>query len=407
MRNSGIWLGLAISLAWAVVGWGQTLPTSARIEAVPIELTMPDRYLVSEVLEPIRRITLVAPADGVVRSLEARLGVMVRESQELAQLDRSEAAARLAIALAELKEKKAVVTGRKADAEIAQAQVEAAQARVDLAKLELDRCTLRAPFSGRITAAPVSAGQYVLKGTKLAELADVSSLTALQPVDRKSVKVGSTLTVQVEEQEVAGKVQAILPVPEKYGSLRELATPFVVAWVTFSNPKGDLEPGLRVRPGIVPTTPIAVVPKRALKPDDVRGSEGSMVQVIRNEYVTNVPVQVLGEMGPERTQIAGALRESDSLVVASSVALLPGTLIRFGEGAASRSVEGVAPSPSVGGAQAGIVAPGRNGSTGSRAPASGRAPGQAPGAGAAAPGRRVPNQVPPNARVPSEGSTPF
>ena len=31
-----------------------------------------------------------------------------------------------------------------------------------------------------------------------------------------------------------------------------------------------------------------------------------MVQVIRNEYVTNVPVHVLGDTGPERVQISGA-----------------------------------------------------------------------------------------------------
>ena len=79
-----------------------------------------------------------------------------------------------------------------------------------------------------------------------------------------------------------------------------------------------------------------------------------MVQVIRNEYVTNVPVRVLGETGPERVQITGLLRRSDSLIVSSSVSLLAGTLVRFGEGTASRGVEGVSPNPAYGGADAGI-----------------------------------------------------
>jgi multidrug efflux pump subunit AcrA (membrane-fusion protein) len=387
-----------VLLVWcAGVGQSQTVPTSARVETVPIELTMPERFLVSEVLEPIRRITLVAPTDGVIRGLDARLGSMVRESQELAQMDRSEASARLEIANAEVKEKQAILRSGKINSEVAEAQVEAAKARAVLAKLELDRCTLHAPLTGHVTAVPVSLGQYVLKGQVIAELSDVSSLKALQPVDRRRVAGGSALTVQVEGQEVPGKVQAILPLPEKYGPLRELATPIAMASVVFPNPKGELEPGLRVHPGVVPSTPIAVVPKRALKQDDARSGEGAIVQVIRNEYVTNVPVQVLGDLAPERTQIAGALRDTDSLVVASSVALLPGTLIRFGDGG-GRGVEGTAPNPNVGGAQAGIVAPGAGGSARGGARARNAGPGQGSGA---------PRTLPNTPRVPAQGSTPF
>ena len=55
--------------------------------------------------------------------------------------------------------------------------------------------------------------------------------------------------MQIEGQEVAGKVQAILPLPERFSVLRELATPFAAAWVVVPNPKGELEPGLRVRTG--------------------------------------------------------------------------------------------------------------------------------------------------------------
>ena len=56
-----------------------------------------------------------------------------------------------------------------------------------------------------------------------------------------------------------------------------------------------------------------------------------MVQVIRDEYVTNIPVRVLGEPGVERVQITGALRTSDSLIASASVPLLAGTLVRLGE----------------------------------------------------------------------------
>ena len=59
---------------------------------------MPDPYQVLAVVEPIRRITIVASADGVIRTVEARLGGPVRESQELAQFDRDEANVKLLVA---------------------------------------------------------------------------------------------------------------------------------------------------------------------------------------------------------------------------------------------------------------------------------------------------------------------
>ena len=178
------------------------------------------------------------------------------------------------------------------------------------------------------------------------------------PVDRRSVSVGSTIAVPVEEQEVSGKVQAILPLPEPFLVLRELATPFAAASVVFSNTRGELDAGLRPRPAGVPTTAIANIPRRAVRADDVRAPPSSMVQVIRNEYVTNVSVHVLGGLGPDRVQVSGQFRTSDALIVGSSVSLIPGTLVRFNEGAAARGIEATSPNPAHGGFEAGITPPG-------------------------------------------------
>ena len=213
------------------------------------------------------------------------------------------------------------------------------------------------PFPGRILNLFVCAGQFVLKGSPILELADTTSLRVVLPVDRRGVSVGSTLTVAVEEQEVPCKVQALLPLPESFFVLRELATPFAAASVVVPNPKGELEPGLRARPSGVPTTAIAAVPRRAIRPDEIRGAAGSMVQVIRNEYVTNVPVHVLGSLGNDRIQISGLLRETDALIIGSSVPLMPGTLVRFADNPGVRGVEGTSPDPSRSGIEAGITHP--------------------------------------------------
>ena len=101
----GVLRALGLCLLGASVVWAQSLPTAATIESIPLELTMPELYRVTAVLEPVRKVALVAPADGIVRGLEAPLGTVVRASAEVAQLDRAEALARLKMVQAEVKEK--------------------------------------------------------------------------------------------------------------------------------------------------------------------------------------------------------------------------------------------------------------------------------------------------------------
>ena len=213
MRSKGISRGCFLSILWSGSVFAQTLPTAARIESMPLELTMPERYQVSEVLEPIRKVTLVAANDGLIRSLEGRLGAVVRETEEIAQIDRTESAAKLKMATAELHEKQALLKTNKDSSDVYQAQVEAAEARVELAQIELDRCTLRAPFPGRLVALNVCTGQYVLKGTAIAELADVSSLKVMQPVDRRSVTPNSAFTVQSKGEKSRPRFRPCFPSP--------------------------------------------------------------------------------------------------------------------------------------------------------------------------------------------------
>ncbi len=166
------------------------------------------------------------------------------------------------------------------------------------------------------------------------------------------------MTVSVEEQEVPGKVQAVLPLPESFAVLRELATPYAAASVVFPNSKGQLDAGYRARPAGVPVTALANIPRRAVHADDLEGAANFLVQVIRNEYVTNIPVHVLGPIGPDRVQVSGQFRRTDALIVGSSVSLIPGTLVRFNEGAAARGIEATSPNPDHGGLEADLTTPG-------------------------------------------------
>ena len=358
----------ALSLAADPSARAQTPPTAAKIDTQPLELVPPERYHLPSTLEPVRRVTLVAASDGIVRSQDAREGADVRANQEVAQLDKAEATALLKIARAEAKEWKATAefsrrafkTGEANARDLAQAEakLEAAEARVELAQAALDRCTLRAPFAGRLLESFVSDGQYVAKGAVIAELADVSSLRAFVPLTRAGATVGSTVPLTVEGQPVQGKLQALLPLSESFGVLRELLTPMAGAWVVVPNTGGTLEPGQRVVSPALPASPVSLVPAQAVQNHE--GKQGlPSLQVIRNEYVVNVPVRVLGSLGSDRVQVTGALRKNDALIVSSSVPLLAGTLIRFNgaRGGAAGSVEGTTPNPAASGVPADVSPP--------------------------------------------------
>jgi multidrug efflux pump subunit AcrA (membrane-fusion protein) len=342
-----------------VPAYAQQAPTSAKIESVPLEFKMPDRYQLFAVLEPIRHVSLLAPVDGILRSFDQPVGAVVREQQEVGQLDRAEASARLKIARANVKEADAALkeASKSTGEATAKARLEAAQARAELAELDLDRCTLRAPFGGRLLEVAVFPGQFVAKGTKVAELVDVSSLRVLLPLERTVVSAGSTINLMVEGQPATGKVQSILPLPEQFNALRELAAVFTAAWVVIPNPRGQLDPGQRVFSPSLPSAPIAMVPTQAVRESDKGEHGGLRVQVIRNEYVTDIPVRALGSTGPERVQVSGVFRPNDALIVSSTVPLMAGTLIRFGGGDSGGGVEATSPNPTDSGEPAGITLP--------------------------------------------------
>ena len=305
MKSRGLSAAMGLLLAASGLARGQAPETSAKVETVPLTLAPPDRYLIPSVLEPIRRVTITATADGVMRTFDLPVGSAVRSGQEIAGLDRSEAAARLKIAQASVKEMQAALDAVKSSGQSpankpalaqAEARLEAAKARAELVQLELDACTLRAPFAGRLLAAPVSPGQYLAKGATVADLADVSSLRVLVPVDRASVSVGDALNLSIEGQVAAGKVQALLPLPENFAPLRELSTPLGAAWVVLPNPNGTFEPGQRALSPAIPTAPLATIPATALRQPEEEGGTPT-IQVIRNEYVTNDPGPRPGEPG--------------------------------------------------------------------------------------------------------------
>jgi biotin carboxyl carrier protein len=350
LREASWTVGLVLAtsaVANAQGAAGNPNQLAAKVERAMLHLTPADRYRLPLIVEPLRKVIVMAPSDGVLRSIAVPVGSTVQEGQEIARLDTNAALTRYRVAKASVKEMDTEVAIAKASANpatgvaIAEARLEAAKARAELAQIEVESCTLRAPFAGRVMDVAVSPGQYLSKGSAILDLADVATVRVLLPVDRGAASVGGSLTFAIEETPVTGKVQAVLPLGEAHANLRELASPLAAAWVTVANTSGTFEPGQRAHSPYLPNAPIAGVPSFSIRKDD---SGNSMVQVIRAERVTDVPIKVLGSLGPDRSQISGPFRTSDILIQTSSVPLRAGTFIRFNDGSIPRGVEGSAPS---------------------------------------------------------------
>ena len=64
MRLGSFSLGSAVLLVWRGSAMGQPAARRRGSSRSPLQLTMPEPYQVTAVLEPIRRVTLVAPPTG-------------------------------------------------------------------------------------------------------------------------------------------------------------------------------------------------------------------------------------------------------------------------------------------------------------------------------------------------------
>jgi RND family efflux transporter MFP subunit len=70
----------------------------------------------------------------------------------------------------------------------ARSSLAAARARLEQAQANLERCEVRAPFTGRLTLASVERGQFVAPGTVLAAMADDTVLEIQVPLDSRDVR---------------------------------------------------------------------------------------------------------------------------------------------------------------------------------------------------------------------------
>lgn len=288
---------------------------AAVIERLPLVLRDAKSYQTPLSLKPVASIELVAMADGVVNSIQVELGATIAKHAEAVRLDATERQLQLDRAKAALQAAQ-VATG-----EQAAAFLEVARLDVKIAEYRLEQTIIRAPFPGTITAIHVEAGQFVRAGDPLARLSDLNQLTVELPVDRSAAKVGDRLEINIEDQAVMAEITAIQPLGRRFEPLRELFLSIATAVLTVDNSGNKFSEGQTVYSDLIPRTPVSEVPTIAVG-SDVDGNR--RVQVIREGFVRDVPVDLLGQAGHDYVFVAGRFGQSDELVVKSSKELRDG-----------------------------------------------------------------------------------
>lgn len=196
-------LGLALSLAW---------PAGAATLPAPPSVASPQQDGTRAQIVATRRAVIASALSGRIDRLPFREGERFARGDALVVYDcalnrarlqraaQAEAAARKKLAVAEQLD--ALRSISQADVEQARAAVEVARAETGVERVLVERCTITAPFSGRVADTYARAAESVGEGEKLLSIYDDSAFEVETIVPSHWLawlKPGSPLRVTVEE----------------------------------------------------------------------------------------------------------------------------------------------------------------------------------------------------------------
>jgi multidrug efflux pump subunit AcrA (membrane-fusion protein) len=329
----GLLIGVALMPAAALAQPADTKAKSstaapegkpAVIERAPLSLRDAVTFQTPLALEPVRSVDVAARRDGVIASVMAKLGDKIQAQSEVARLETQERQLELTRAQAAYKAAQAEQQAGSGSSEAAAARVDEAKADVDLAQLRLDQCNVRTPLSGIVVKVHVVDGQFVQAGQPIVTVIDPTQLRVEMPVDGKSTTAGSAIQIKVEEETVGANVFVVLPLSPRFAPLRDLFLSVGSAVVVLDNSAGKFRPGQTVYSTMIPRLPVTEVPTAAL----ANASDGERkVQVIRDGFVRDVKVQLLGQIGDDHVFVSGRFGPTDELVLKSSETLLDGARV--------------------------------------------------------------------------------
>lgn len=223
----------------------------------------------------------------------------------------------------------------------ARAEVAAAKAAVDKAKIDLDYTQLKAPIAGRIGRSAVTPGALVTANQAQA-LATVQRLDPIYVDLTQSSADMLRLRREVESGRVqrgaggAVEVRLLLEDGSEYAAAGRLAlsevtvdegTGSVTLRAEFSNPTGDLLPGMYVRARLPQGVRAeAVLVPHAAVVRDARGS--ALVMVVDEQNVVQArPVEVVQAFG-DKWVLGGGLQAGERVITEGLQRVRPGVTVQ-------------------------------------------------------------------------------
>ena len=291
------------------------------IERMPVILRDHSSFQTPLYLEPEKMTPISAQSDGILNSVAVKRGQKIAAQSEILRFETDDQQLLVKRAEAALEEAKAMQ--ETSPGKVSDAHLKVAKIDLEITKRKLEAMTIRTPLTGMVFRMNVVPGQFVRAGEHLMTIADTSVLRVELPIDG-GLKQGQPVNFKVENQDVTGKLESILPLTERFNSLRNLFVSARVGVVSVDNSTNRFQPGDTVYSEMIPRFPVVEAPSGAVS----SGGDGERkVQVIRDGFVRDVKVQLLGSSGVDYVYVSGRFAASDELVVKSSQDLLEGARV--------------------------------------------------------------------------------
>ena len=272
-------------------------------------------------LEPNQRVSLKSELEGLVEKVNFTEGQAVKANQVLVNIStkeqsvrRDQAGATLQLAKQNLTRDlelfdKNLIPQSKLD--ISTNTRDQARFSLQLAELGLRKSVVRTPLSGQVKIRNVDTGEFVNKGTLLAEILDISTVKAEVNVpeqDIRHMQTGRQVSVQVDalpDEVFTGRVQ-------KLGVEADQASRSFPVEIAIANPKRALLPGMlaRVKMRMGTYRNQILIPRHAL----LERSTGRVVYVARGNTAVEVSIET-GANADGLMQVLQGLHAGDKLIV--------------------------------------------------------------------------------------------
>lgn len=210
--GGGASAALLLAAALAAPGAAAAQQAVAALKALPTSLAADRDGRVRAQLSARNAVTLSAEVAARIATLPLRDGDAFREGQVLVSFDCSLIDSQLQKAEASIEAASAVVQSNQRLVELnsigayelaqAQARLKEAQAEASGVRTMVQRCTITAPFHGRVIRRQAAAHQYVTPGTPLLDIVETGAIEVQMIVPSRWLawlKPGAGFSVQVDE----------------------------------------------------------------------------------------------------------------------------------------------------------------------------------------------------------------